>query len=315
MKLKADEGRFTLQPEGQAAAKSLLITVPDTVKIQLNGREMWQNKPVSMQSLKLDDQVVAAVLAEETENRATAVSITRPELVEGEAVIRNVDADKREITFALGEGENPEMLTLPYTGETEVSVNDHRFVDQQLLKPTDLRPGDKAHEIKHDVNLLRVAVQRVLGQAGVVKNIEYKSGVMEVLMEGAQKPTTFLVKPACKITLAGDPAELGDLRVADVVDITHASVGAENPEAQTISARRPPDPTRWAILIGTQQYEDVLLTPLTTPVADVNLFKETRPSAMPCPRGRSRLSSTRAWCGWNRPSPTCWARPTPRARS
>jgi len=272
--LKPDEGRFTLQPEGAEQAKNIDVNVPTNVKIVLNGRDTWQNKPVTLDKLKLDDQVAADIIVEETGNVATELKVIRPELLPSLAVVRNVDTDRREITFALGEGETPELVVLPYTLETEVTINGRRLIDQQLLRPTDLRPGDKAHQVRHDTKLLRVDVDRVLGQVGVVQRIEYQGRLLDVMMEGAAKPTTFTAKQS-KITLAGEPAELSDLRAADVVDITHESIGTENPEAKTISARRPSDPQRWAIVVANQDFEDAFVSRLAAPVSDAKLLAET----------------------------------------
>ena len=81
--------------------------------------------------------------------------------------------------------------------------------------------------------------------------------------------------PDCKITLAGEPVGLMDLRAGDVVDVTHDAPDAKTPQALSVTAVRPPDPGRWAVLVGIQEYDDRSLSPLDYPVADAGLLGET----------------------------------------
>jgi eukaryotic-like serine/threonine-protein kinase len=78
----------------------------------------------------------------------------------------------------------------------------------------------------------------------------------------------------CRITLAGEPAELGDLRDGDAVEIAHDSPGVRTPEALAITATRAADPSRWALLVANKDYDDRTLSPLEYPVADAKLLRD-----------------------------------------
>jgi hypothetical protein len=95
-----------------------------------------------------------------------------------------------------------------------------------------------------------------------------------VLEADNKKPVSYIIGPRCKITLGGEPAKLADLRDGDIVDISHDTPNAERPEAVSVAARRPADPTRWALLIGNRDYEDISLSELAHPVADAELFRD-----------------------------------------
>ncbi len=263
-------GRFTLAvaPGGEF----LGIRVPGSVKIQLNGKDSFQGKPVTLADLKPGDRAVVQHVgdepaAEQGKRKATDLAVLREVTLEG--TIREVDAKKRILKI---EGAKAERVELPIAEKCEVTLNGSRVLNRRDLKPADLKPGDKA-TVKHDVQVVRVDAYRTLGQEGKIESVQDKT--LEVLLQGEQKPTIFTLAPQCKITLAGETAELADLRAGDAADITHDSPDATTPRALSIDARRPPDPTRWAILIGIQAYDDKGLAGLDHPAADAKLLQET----------------------------------------
>jgi len=159
----AEQGQFTVAvTEGEDKDRRLVLWVPADLKIVLNGKDTIDKRPVALADLQPDDRVVVRHLEEETGRGATELTAER--VVTFEGLVRGVDPKKQQITFALGEGDNPELLTLPYVDTCEVTLNGRRIVDQKDLKPTDLRPGDKAR-VGHDTRIVRVDAYRVLGQA------------------------------------------------------------------------------------------------------------------------------------------------------
>jgi len=117
----------------------------------------------------------------------------------------------------------------------------------------------------------------------VIRRIEYAGRTLEVQREGKEETVTYLVGAGCQISLAGQEAKLEELRTGDIVDITHDTPDAKSPTAKPISARRPPDPARWALLVGVQDYEDATVTKLTTPAADVKLLRDVLASRYKVP--------------------------------
>ncbi len=266
--IEADEGKITVAT-GQG--DPLVIRVPQDLKILFNDQDQLDGRPVQLADLKIGDQVNVSHFSEETGQVATALSVVRVVTVDGE--LRDLDLANKRLTLAPN-GTATRLITLPYRDECIVTINQRSEMQGQRLKPKDLKAGDKV-TVAHDTQIVRVDAYRVLGQAGVVRAVYESANALEILLAGAERPTRFLVNPHCKIRLAGVSAQLEDLRPGDVVDITHDSPGVQNPELLTVSAMRPPDPNRWAILVGIQDYEDTSLSRLPYPLADATLLRNT----------------------------------------
>jgi serine/threonine-protein kinase len=266
--VKADEGKITIA--SQQRQDRLVVMVPKAVKILFNDQESFGDRPMTVADLKIGDQVTVSHLRETAGPVATSLSVRR--VVASEGAVRDLDLAKGRLTFE-PEGAAGKVVTLPVAGDCVVSVNQRSELQGQLLKLKDLKPGDKV-TVSHDTQIVRVDAYRILGQAGVIKSVHEEANLLEVLVEGGQRPTTFLVSQRCKITLAGEPATVADLRPGDVVDMTHDSPGASNPEVLTIAAMRPPDPTRWALLVAVQGYEDKSLSPLAHTLDDAKLLQQ-----------------------------------------
>ncbi len=284
--IDVEQGKFTLVFGDDE--QTLVVSVPATTPILFNGRKDLEGKPPTLADLRVDDRVVVQHVGEETGRSATELSVER--VVSFEGVIRDVEAKKGELTVAQGDAANVKLQTWPFAPKCEVTVNDRRFLDQQMLKPADLKPGDKV-TVAHDSQVVRVNAYRVLGQDGVIQSVQYGVRTLEVRLAGQDKPTTFLAGPKCKITLSGETAEIVDLRPGDLVDITHDTPGSKAPEALTIAARRPTDSSRWAILVAGQTFDDRSLAPLEYALADAQLLQETLIKRYGVPEAQSQLFS------------------------
>jgi len=269
--LEVDEGAFTLIVGSGEEARELVIEVPPDLKIMFNGHDQLAGHPVTLADLQVDDRVTVRHIEEETGRRALELSAQR--LVTSQGVIRQVDSQKGELIFTRGSTEQPEVATLPYAPDCEVIINDLRILGERLLTAADLQPGDKV-TITHDVRAVRVNAYRVLREAGTLRRIDYQTGLIEVLPEGATRPRTYQVGTQTQVTLGGDQVAIEDLRPGDVVDVRHDAPGVETPMALSVSARRPEDRNRFAVLISAEQYEDVTLRPLPTAAEDVQLLAE-----------------------------------------
>jgi len=270
--VKADEGQFTLAVgDGKNEEKDTVVFVPTKLAITFNGQAKLDGRPVTLADLQLDDRVVVHHLGKETGREATELAAER--VVSTEGIVRDFDAAKGTLTVAIGSADHPRLTTLPFAPECEITINDRRFINEKVLNPSDLRPGDKA-TVAHDTRIVRINAYRVLGQEGVIRKLQYAANMLDVVREGEDTPTTYLVGPNCKITLGGKPAKLTDLREGDIVDITHDSPGVKIPEAISAAARRPADKTRWAILIGEQDYEDRSLSRLKYTTSDAKLLRD-----------------------------------------
>lgn len=272
--LEVDEGKFTLAldgagQEGTGERAGLIIEVPPGLKITLNGAEQIDGRPVTLADLQVDDRVTVRHVEEETGHRALELSAQR--LVTTQGVIRQVDTQKSQLTFTRGSAAELQVTTLPYAPDCEVVINDLRILGDRLLTAADLQPGDKV-TITHDVYAVRINAYRVLGEAGTLRRIDYQTGVLEVLPDGAARSRTYRAGPETQISLGGDQVGLEDLRPGDIADIRHDTPGAATPLALSLAARRPEDRDRFAILISAEKYDDVTLRPVPTAAEDVQLL-------------------------------------------
>ena len=268
--VEPDAGRITVAYG--SGGDQLAVRVPGTVKILWNGSDQIDGRPVALGDLHAGDRVTVQHVAEESGRAATALAALHPVTLEG--TIRAVDAAKGVLTVEEGSGKDVKMVSLPLAPDCRVTLNDRTRLDERLLTAGDLRPGDRA-KITRDTRVVSVEAVRILGQAGKVQAVRPK--MLDVLLDGEPRPKTFLVDAECKIALGGEPAELEDLRPGDVVDLAHDSPSprAPNPRALAVTARRPADPTRWAVLVAIEKYDDSSLGAVPYAAADAALLRDT----------------------------------------
>ena len=123
------------------------------------------------------------------------------------------------------------MVKLPFGSQYVITVN-----GQPVAKPSSLKRGDHV-TVKHDIYIAEVIAQRMLAGGGVVQQIGYESGTLNVAEEGGQK-MTYLAGPQCKITLGDEAVPLDALRPGDRVKIEHEAIDPKNQSA--IGPRRLP---------------------------------------------------------------------------
>ena len=268
--LRLDEGAFVLAiDEGDSQGKQLRILVPADLRIGFNGSRELKGKPVTLADLQVGDRVEVRHSPDEKGRRATELGAQR--IVTTKGILREVNLKKKEMIIAR-DGSDSDRLTLPWADPCNISLNGAAQIGQRLIKPADLKPGDEV-TLKHDVRIVEIDARRELHLGGVIQRIT--ENTLDVLHEGDKAPTTYRVGPNCKITLGEEPVALGDLRVGDTAELTHGGPATDrNPEALTVAARREADATRWAIIVGTQDYEDKTLPPLDYAVADATLLAD-----------------------------------------
>ncbi|NLY00288.1 MAG: protein kinase [Rhodopirellula sp.] len=282
--VEVDVGAVSVAIEGQS--QPLIVRVPATVTITLNGQDQRDGKPIALADLQPEDRVVVAHVGDEAGRVATEMEVRR--VITSEGILRELDSDRRSLKFAASEAADAVVVTMPIAANCEVTINDLRFINEQMLDASDLKPGDRV-SVAHDTEIVRVDAYRILGQAGVVQSVQESTQTLQVQLEDDQRPGTFLVGPDTEISLGGEKAELADLRPEDQIDITHDSPDAKNPRALTIAARRPADPNRWAVIIGVQQYDDQSLSPLGHTLADAKLLEDTLVKRYRVPKAQALL--------------------------
>ncbi len=241
--VKAAENQLTLITDvGEGKTKELVIDVPQDLRISLNGQTDIAGQNVTLADLQPGDRVVAHHLGEEKKERreATELSVERAVDVEGKVAEIITDAAKKEQSLKLnvGTGESTQFVVFPFASNCEIIINDQRLLNDEVLKPADLKPGDTA-SITHDSDILKVSASRTLRDSGSVERVQ--PGAIDVVRQGQSGVTPYRVGDNCAITFNGEPAKLADLRNGDNVEITHRSLDGKNPEALSITVQRPID--------------------------------------------------------------------------
>jgi eukaryotic-like serine/threonine-protein kinase len=279
--IKPDEGIFTLAlDDAGSQGKMLDIEVPRELKIVFNGNKSPLSESFSLREIKQGDRVLVHHVGGSEESghasalrKATALNVERRLTAEG--VVRlQTDKKTKELTLGLGSKDNPNDMILPllpFAPDCEITIKGQRLLNSKLIKPADLRDGDKA-TVQYDTLVRSVDAYQLLHEAGTIRRAQYEARTIDVALGSGEK--TYVIGDQCRITLGGEQAELGDLRDGDRVEITHDSPGARVPEAVAVSATRQSDPSRWALLIGNKNYDDRTLSPLAYTVEDAKLLRD-----------------------------------------
>ena len=306
------EGRFILTADlGDGKSKDLEIDVPPDLKISLNGQTELAGQPVKLADLQVGDRIVVHHLGKDNGREATEMTVDRLVTAEGKIGEVKVDEAKNEarLTLNVGTDDKPQLVEFPVAPECEITINSRRLVNDQVLKPTDLKPGDAA-TVEHDSRIVKVTANRIVHDKGTIEQIE--DAALDVALQGETK-RRYTVAESCPITFNGQPAKLSDLHEGDTVEVTHLSIDGNNPEATSVTAERPVDRSRWAILIGVGKYDNPSITPPEYAVEDAKLLRDVLVSRYQMPFDQVLPLMDEGRAPWSRAFPIAWAASAPTA--
>lgn len=269
--LQADEGHFTITiDKGANQGIALKLSVSGKTKITFNGDSTIDGQPVRLRDLKLNDRVKVEHVDDHHSGRVAAEVDAKRTLTK-KGILRGLDTSKNILTIATGTG--AQTITMPIGPGVLVSLNGQNVVEQAILKPIDLRPGDEV-SIEHDSHISKIDAARVFQGSGAISKVTLTPPAIEVLFPGKPAPSPYAVNANTQIKLSGDTATLADLRLGDVVEVNHDSPDARTPVATSITATRPTDPNRWALVVGVQNYDDPKVSPLNFSATDAEVLRE-----------------------------------------
>ena len=257
--------------EGDDKGKEITVTVGKDAKIKFNEQETLGGNAVVLADLQPNDRIEILHVVQQTGNKATEMSVLR--IVETKGIIRSVDTRKRQLTVALGGGDDAKRVKFSWAPECKITLNDRAIIDNRALTPADLSEGDEV-TLAHDVLVHRINAYHTEGEESTIRLVAYDRNQIDAKLTETGQSVTYTVGPQCQIRLAGAPAELTELRKGDKIDVLHDSPRQQTRRALSITARRPPDPARWAILVANQQYDDASVSPLDHPADDVELLAD-----------------------------------------
>lgn len=255
--------------DGIPTGDELTVTVPATLKIDFNGADTLDKKPVQLANLQPDDRISVQYSVEE--NGRTARKIVAEREVEIQGVIREIDLAAKTISI---ETSAAEVVKFPYVDDVTVELNGSKSLQGKLLGPQDLKPDDQAVSVRHDSKVRSIGAYRLMGQQGKVLAVR-KAGIdVRVKEKKGEKTFKFRIAEDCKITLGGDPVELTELRTDDDVGVQHDMPNDLSPIAKEIQATRPEDKSHRALVISVDTTADPAFK-LPRAASDATLLEQT----------------------------------------
>jgi serine/threonine-protein kinase len=275
---------IVMEAGDKGSPQELKIFVPASLKkILLNGKATFHEKPVTLTTLNLGDRLKVQYDYDEATGNNIANKLEALRQVELEGVLAE-DFDGRALSVVK---DDKQVVKLPFGSQYVITVN-----GQPVAKPSSLKRGDQV-TVKHDMYVAEVVARRRLAAEGVVQQIGYESCTLNVAADSGQK-WTYVAGPTCKIFLGDEAVALDKLRPGDRVKIEHEAVDAKNQSpigATSVTAERPTDATRWAMIIAVQNYDDKQLSPLSYPLADATLVSDVLTKRYRTPPEQLRLFS------------------------
>jgi eukaryotic-like serine/threonine-protein kinase len=190
------------------------------------------------------------------------------------------DITPERLTVEASQQGRTELVKLPFAQECNVTINGKQIVDGRLLKPEDLKPGDRV-TLTHHLTVVEVHALRKSLFSGQLLNVQ--EGASSIVAGGENNERKlFVVGAESSITINGASAGLGDLRRNDRIEVTFDSADAQN-DVSAIDALRPIQKNRYAIVIGVSDYDDNNLTRVSFAANDAKLVHQTLINRYACP--------------------------------
>ncbi len=248
-KVAVDVGELKVTLNDSGA--ELAVHVSPQCPIELNGEAKRAGKPLVLADLAAGDRVLVDHFRSETGEQALKISALR--IVQSAGVVRKVDLKKGQVTIAATADDDAPTTSYPLAWRCVVTLNGRRVIDAKELTAAEMRPGDTII-YERDIEVVSIAIRRVFQDGGKITAINYE--VRSLVAKTDLGERTFLLTPDCTVLLGGEPVAFDDLRRGDRVEISFDSPDAESPEAKQIAATRPPDPTKWAIVVAAENFDD-----------------------------------------------------------
>ena len=247
--VNSDDGELTLALAG--SNENLELAVGHETPIELNGSREVRGKPLKLADLQPGDSVTIEHFLDS--GRQAALKIAAQRVVAGEGVIRAIDLPRGEISIAAGPEQSAAVTAWKLADRPEITLNGLRVLNDRLLTAADLKPGDRV-SFQHDVKLVSLAAQRQFAEEGTIQAIRYD--VRSLTVTRASGERTFVLAPNCSVTLGGATVAFDDLRRGDTLGVTFDDASSVSPAVTSITAQRPPDPKKWAVLIAGAVFDD-----------------------------------------------------------
>lgn len=268
----------------ESADKQIDVYVPASIAILFNGRNTSEESRVALEDLVPDDRISVTCIQIGSGYEATALSLDR--IVHAEGVVGRVDKAKGELTIKPKDG--GDSLCLSFDDSCQVAINGLLSFREKPFSVPDLESGDVV-AVEHDSRLVRLDAVRTMVENGTIEGVVDRAQVLSIRRDSETRVTPFLVDAETTILLNGEEAPIRHLRSGDRVRVTHLSLDRDRPTARTVTASRPPDRRRWAIIVGVGTYQTAGFPPLEHAIADSQRLALTMTTRFQVPTEQCRL--------------------------
>ncbi len=272
-KVDKEANQFVLTvSEGEKTGTEFLLTADDEMQVKINRLEEIGDNPFSFQSLAEGDRVIVEHSDDEQGMLALNVDALRDETLSG--IVRKIDNRQQTISVDLPETEEgPSVVHIPVKSDCVFQINGQTSLNQELIQLADIQPGDKV-TLEYDVEVKTIDAYREYSSAGTIVEIDLKSRTFSI-KESTGKIARYSLPDSLKFSYPNEKLDLADVRVGDrVVSLSHDSPGSSAPPVDEISATRPVDRNKWALLIANETFEDGSIRKLTGSLANVKQIRD-----------------------------------------
>ncbi|MBM4075996.1 MAG: hypothetical protein FJ267_10165, partial [Planctomycetes bacterium] len=266
VELNLPESRIVLAMEEGNTHDNLAVRVPTSAKLEINGQSS------KLTELQQGDRLEITHLSEPGEGKGRVLNtLAARRTMTSVGTVASYDASTRRLSVQVGQGTSSSSLILPLSEKCSVSLNGSDRIDGQPVTAESLRAGDRV-SLSHDVQISSIVATRNLQLEGAVHSISADGKSIVVTLENGDR-RQLTVDEQCETTLALEKVSSSELRQFDQVKITYSERDNGQLAATTMDARRPTQSDRWTVVIGTQGYLDVTLSPLKNPLNDARLVQ------------------------------------------
>lgn len=269
-------GRSTFEMEYKASdgnTKKMEIFVPKDVEIKLNEDTKFQGQKVTPAHLRIGDRVW--VMHDDQDKRRVAKQLRITRVVKSIGRIRaiNLEVTPPTLTMTQRFGEMRSAITLPFSSQCLIRINEKETLGDRPLRPADLKSEDEV-EVEHDRFVVKVVATRIREGSGVVTGTVASRNQLLIQLDGSAEAKPFTVGGQTDLKLGDESIPVAEFRAGDKVEVTYDALDADNPGAVAIRATRPLDRKRWGLVLGVSKYNDQSLTPVQHLASDARLVHD-----------------------------------------
>ncbi|MEM9944329.1 MAG: hypothetical protein AAF939_22435, partial [Planctomycetota bacterium] len=263
--------RFRVESEEGGEGETFHLSVTDETKIVVNQENQADNVPFTIDNLEVDDQVEVDLSDDTTGMLALAIKAIR--LMPLEGIIQKLQPRKGTMTIATKEGSNENLVELKLHEKCKITLNGVSAIYDQLLTPMDIEIGDRV-QVMHDVKIASIEAYRPFKDQGRILSVKPDRNVFVIKSQSSTQPKTYRVDAKTQIYLGEQSVQLDELRANDTVQVGHEMPDEESPTLISLTAVRPSDRKKWAILIANQKFNSPKLPSVDTSIRNIKAIEK-----------------------------------------